>query len=79
MHLPVDVVAHVRHAVEAHYVVLAVSDDGHDQILMSRRQTAEQGADLLAVLLHVGDDLLRSAEILAVRGELRVRLEIEIA
>ena len=79
VHLPVDVVAYVRHAVEAHDVVLAVSDDGHDQILMSRRQTAEQGAYLLAVLLHVGDDLLRSAEILAVRGELRVRFEIEIA
>ena len=79
MHLPVDVVAHVRHAVEAHYVVLAVSDDGHDQVLMSRRQTAEQGADLVVVLLHVGNDLLRRSEIRAVRGEFGVRFEIEIA
>ena len=79
VHLVVDVVAHVGHAVEAHQMVLAVLDYGEYSLRLLRGEAAVEAADVGAVFLQIRDHPVRRSEVAAALGELRVRLEVEVS
>ena len=79
VHLVVEVVVHVRHAVEPDDVVLAVFDDRKDLVLHPRRQAAVEAPHRLTVLLQVGDHVLRRAEVGTLLREVLVGHRVEIS